>query len=85
VFRVRKANLEASSVVFRDMLETGTGGDEIAVAEEGRVLEGILPYCYPEPTAPLDIDADNFWHWVKAFDKYQVRPSHRECQYLLQC
>ncbi len=74
VFRTNKANVASGSFVFRDMFETGSGGDEIPVAEAGKVLEAVLPYCYPDSIEPIDVDSKTFWEVLKAFDKYQVRP-----------
>jgi hypothetical protein len=75
-FKIHKVNLIANSVFFRDLFATATasGGkdDEIPMAEKADVLEGVLPYCYPDCLHPLYMEQKITYDLAKTFDKYQV-------------
>lgn len=75
-FKVHKVNLIAHSVFFRDLFGTATasGGkdDEIPMAEKANVLEGVLPYCYPDCLDPLDMEQPITYAIARTSDKYQV-------------
>lgn len=58
------------------MLETATsdGTDEVQMTKSSEVLTKLLLYCSPGRAPPVDTraPADEFWTFIKAFDKYGV-------------
>ncbi|KAL8287298.1 hypothetical protein RQP46_003750 [Phenoliferia psychrophenolica] len=78
-FRVHKANLLASSKTFADMFDSipepadTEGLPTIELTEPASVLERILPYCYPRPVAPWELDLPTGdLELFGALDKYEI-------------
>ncbi|KAL8287277.1 hypothetical protein RQP46_003729 [Phenoliferia psychrophenolica] len=78
-FRVHKANLLASSKTFADMFDSipepaeAEGLPIIELTEPASVLERILPYCYPRPVAPWELDLPTRdLELFGALDKYEI-------------
>ncbi|KAL8287294.1 hypothetical protein RQP46_003746 [Phenoliferia psychrophenolica] len=78
-FRVHKANLLASSKTFADMFDATSEAVEdgelptIELTESSATLERILPYCYPRPVAPWELDLPSGdLELFGALDKYEI-------------
>lgn len=77
---MHKKRLGASSIVFEDMFEIGSGGGvaEVPVAESSEVLEAVLPYCYPVRNPAFDLTRPCAVDVIRTFDKYDVSHPSRD-------
>lgn len=76
-FKVHKRDMQFSSTVFADMLDTGTTTsgkvDDVPLSEHSSVLEIVLPYCQPgRVPPPPNASSGLFWEVARCFYKYEI-------------
>lgn len=72
---VNRNRLAAQSRVFEDMLSIPSdGSNEVPISETRGSLDLFLPYCGQAKVPPFELDSDEAWKLIKAFDKYEVSP-----------
>ncbi|ORY82970.1 hypothetical protein BCR35DRAFT_352127 [Leucosporidium creatinivorum] len=78
-FRVHRANLCASSTIFKDMFDVGSevsGAQElptVPLQESSATLEVVLPYIYPKRLKSFALEQlEMIYQIIRALDKYGI-------------